>query len=77
MTPHGRFYALAGPGALSAFRAARLLQRLQAVDPGVHAVSGQFMHFVHAIRALDDGEMARLNALLDYGDPACRARRTD
>jgi phosphoribosylformylglycinamidine synthase len=70
MTPHGRFYALAGPGALSAFRAARLLQRLQAVERGVHAVSGQFMHFVHAIRALDDGEMARLNALLDYGEPA-------
>jgi phosphoribosylformylglycinamidine synthase len=70
MTPHGSFYALAGPGALSAFRAARLLQRLQAVDAGVQSVSGRFMHFVHAARALDDGEMARLNALLDYGDPA-------
>jgi phosphoribosylformylglycinamidine synthase len=73
MTPHGRFYALAGPGALSAFRAARLLQRLQAVDPNVNGVSGQFMHFVHATRALDEGESARLDALLDYGDPAVAA----
>ena len=69
MTPHGRYYALAGPGALSAFRAARLLRRLQAVEPNVAAVSGRFVHFVHATRALDDSEEARLKALLDYGEP--------
>ncbi|HQR54135.1 MAG TPA: phosphoribosylformylglycinamidine synthase, partial [Burkholderiales bacterium] len=73
MTPHGRSYSLAGPGALSAFRAARLLQRLQAVDAGVVSVSGQYVHFVHATRGLDDGEHARLTALLDYGDPAPNA----
>ncbi len=48
MTPHGRFYALAGPGALSAFRATRLLQRLQAIEPDVKTVTGQYLHFVHA-----------------------------
>ncbi len=69
MTPHGRYYALAGPGALSAFRAARLLRRLQAVEPNVAAVSGRFVHFVHATRALDDSEEVRLKALLDYGEP--------
>ncbi len=68
MTPHGRTYSLAGPGALSAFRAARLLQRLQTVDASVASVSAQYVHFVHATRALDDGEQARLAALLDYGD---------
>jgi phosphoribosylformylglycinamidine synthase len=70
MTPHGRFYALQGPGALSAFRAARLLRRLQAVGPAVVSVTAQFVHFVHATRELDAGEEARLKALLDYGDPA-------
>jgi phosphoribosylformylglycinamidine synthase len=70
MTPHGRTYSLAGPGALSAFRAARLLQRLQTVEPNVASVSAQYAHFVHATRELDEGERARLNALLDYGDPA-------
>ncbi len=73
MTPHGRTYSLAGPGALSAFRAARLLQRLQTVDPNVDSVSAQYVHFVHATRALDAGEEARLKALLDYGDPAALA----
>ena len=73
MTPHGRTYSLAGPGALSAFRAARLLQRLQAVDSNVGSVSAQYVHFVHATRALDAGEEARLKALLDYGDPAALA----
>jgi phosphoribosylformylglycinamidine synthase len=73
MTPHGRTYSLAGPGALSAFRAARLLQRLQAVDSKVDSVSAQYVHFVHATRALDAGEEARLKALLDYGDPAALA----
>lgn len=70
MTPHGRFYALAGPGALSAFRAQRLLQRLRAIDPDIGEVSGRYVHFVHATRALDPGAEARLNALLDYGERA-------
>ena len=70
MTPHGRFYALAGPGALSAFRAQRLLQRLRAIDPDIGEVSARYVHFVHATRALDAGEEARLNALLDYGERA-------
>jgi phosphoribosylformylglycinamidine synthase len=73
MTPHGWTYSLAGPGALSAFRAARLLQRLQTVDSNVDSVSAQYVHFVHATRALDAGEEARLKALLDYGDPAALA----
>ncbi len=33
----------------------------------------QYVHFVHATRALDAGEEVRLKALLDYGDPAALA----
>mgnify|MGYP005823988035 CR=1 FL=1 len=70
MTPHDRYYALAGPGALSAFRRERLLRRLQAVDAGVTSVVARHVHFVHAARELSADESARLAALLDYGDAA-------
>jgi len=70
MTPYGRFYALAGPGALSAFRRERLLRRLQAIDSAVARVDARFVHFVHATRELSDDENTRLAALLDYGEAA-------
>ena len=61
---------LSGCDALSAFRAQRLLKALQAVAPGVTAVSASYVHFAAAARALTDAEIKRLEALLDYGDAA-------
>jgi phosphoribosylformylglycinamidine synthase len=70
MNPHGLFFALAGPGALSPFRAERLLTRIRAVEPDAQAIAGRFIHFVHAARELDEHERARLDALLAYGEAA-------
>ena len=70
MTPPGRFYALAGPGALSAFRAAALLRRIQAVEPGATGIAARHIHFVHATRDLEPSETAQLASLLDYGPRA-------
>ncbi len=69
MTPQSTtFLALAGPSALSAFRAACLLASVQSIEKSVDSLSGRFVHFVHAIRPLDTAERARLDALLTYGD---------
>src|ERR1019366_6859878 len=58
---------LPGSQALSEFRLLRLLARLQAREPGVTAVSAQFLHFVQGSRELDALEGARLAQLLDDG----------
>ena len=59
-----------GSRALSTFRAERLLAQLKTRSSSVAAVSGRYIHFVHAERALEDAEMKRLETLLDYGDTA-------
>ncbi len=74
MTSHGKFFALAGPGALSPFRSERLLARVRRVAPGAEAIEGRFVHFVHVGRPLEDHEEARLAALLTYGEPAGEPR---
>ena len=61
---------LSGGDALSAFRAQRLLPVLKAAAPGVTAVSASYEHFVASTRELTADEIQRLEALLDYGDPA-------
>jgi len=48
MIPSGTFFALAGPSALSAFRAARLLSIIQAIEATAEEVVAQYVHFVHA-----------------------------
>lgn len=63
-------FKLTGSNALSAFRANRLLTALKGVEGGVTAVSACYVHFVSATRELTQTEKERLNALLDYGDPA-------
>lgn len=63
-------FKLTGSNALSAFRANRLLTALKGVEAGVTAVSACYVHFVSATRELTQTEKERLNALLDYGDPA-------
>jgi phosphoribosylformylglycinamidine synthase len=68
MHPSDMFLALDGPSALSAFRAARLLARLQSIEPGISAVSAQHLHFVHAVGAIEQGVRDKLTALLRYGD---------
>jgi phosphoribosylformylglycinamidine synthase len=72
LTSNDHAFALPGPRALSAFRAARLLTQLRAVDPQVESISGQFVHFVHLAAPLAAKERASLAGLLAYGED-CRA----
>lgn len=69
-TCNGMVFELNGARALSDFRAARLLAALQRVSSNIEAVSGRFVHFVHASRELTEAEKTRLGSLLDYGDAA-------
>ena len=45
-SPAGTLRLLAGPSALTPFEAARLLTKLQAVDPGVRAVEAAFLYLL-------------------------------
>ena len=67
MNPTDTFLALDGPSALSAFRATRLLARLQAIEPDISAVAARHVHFVH-LRGDAAAVSGKLAALLDYGD---------
>ncbi len=59
-----------GGNALSAFRAAALVRRLQAVAPGVHEVSARFVHWVASDAALDADSTETVRRLLSYGPAA-------
>lgn len=69
-TCNGMVFELNGARALSDFRAARVLAALQRVSSNIEAVSGRFVHFVHASRELTKAEEERLALLLTYGDAA-------
>jgi phosphoribosylformylglycinamidine synthase len=71
------YLALDGPSALSSFRAARLLERIRAIEPRAAAIRARHVHFVHAIGALDTEARARLAGLLDYGAVAPEEARAD
>ncbi|MDO5739686.1 MAG: phosphoribosylformylglycinamidine synthase [Ornithinimicrobium sp.] len=58
-----------GGSALSDFRAASLLRRLQPVAPAVIGVSAQFVHWVAADADLDDATQEAVGAILTYGQP--------
>jgi phosphoribosylformylglycinamidine synthase len=58
---------LAGPVALSAFRIAKLLERLRARDPAVEGVEACYVHFVDLARTLGAPERQVLEELLTYG----------
>ncbi len=60
---------LPGSNALSAFRTRSLLSQLQTVAPAIVGVSGRFHHFIDSSAALADDDVARLRALLTYGEP--------
>ena len=68
-TTNGIVFELNGPEALSEFRANRLLKALGQACADVEAVSGRFVHFVHAAKDLDEAAKCRLDSLLDYGTP--------
>jgi phosphoribosylformylglycinamidine synthase len=59
---------LSGSNALSVFRAQRLLSALQAIDPSVQGVHGQFLHFIDSSAELASDDVGKLQALLTYGD---------
>lgn len=73
-TCNGMVFELIGARALSDFRAARVLAALQRVSSNIEAVSGRFVHFVHASRELTKAEEERLASLLTYGDAAENVR---
>ncbi|GAA5164860.1 phosphoribosylformylglycinamidine synthase [Ornithinimicrobium tianjinense] len=61
--------AFPGGSALSDFRAAALLRRLQAVAPQVASVSARFVHWVASDAELTPAEHQSLAAILTYGEP--------
>ena len=63
-----------GPGALSAFRAERVLTELKTFMPSAQAVGAHYVHYVLTEKPLTDEEKARLADLLDYGEPDERVR---
>lgn len=73
----GIVFDLEGPRALSDFREERLLRALCAVEPSIEAVSGRFIHFVHAAGDLNEKAKSRLVSLLTYGDAPVTAVRAD
>src|SRR5579863_10532026 len=56
-----------GPPALSAFRLAKLLDRLIALEPAVSGLGARFMHFADLERPLSEAEHTVLAQLLTYG----------
>jgi phosphoribosylformylglycinamidine synthase len=61
---------LPGAPALSAFRIAKLLTRLAALEPAVASLEARFIHFVDTARALQPAELRILQQLLTYGPRA-------
>ncbi|WP_374587002.1 phosphoribosylformylglycinamidine synthase [Ideonella dechloratans] len=59
-----------GGNALSAFRAAALLPRLQAACPRITGVTARHVHWVWSDGPLSAEATAKLAELLNYGDPA-------
>ncbi|HYB34320.1 MAG TPA: phosphoribosylformylglycinamidine synthase [Steroidobacteraceae bacterium] len=58
---------IAGPPALSAFRIAKLLDRLTALESAVSGLEARFLHFADLAQPLSASERAILEQLLTYG----------
>ncbi len=58
---------LPGPAALSAFRIAKLLERLRARAPEIAELSTRFVHFIDLAQPLSVRELGILHQLLTYG----------
>lgn len=61
--------SLLGSSALSSFRRARLLSQFKAADLPIADVTARFEHFVATPAVPAPDAQARLETLLDYGDP--------
>jgi phosphoribosylformylglycinamidine synthase len=70
MSASDSFLVLDGPAAGSPFRLARVLARLQSLEPAVTAVAARYWHFVRIGAPLDAPAAARLERLLHYGERA-------
>jgi phosphoribosylformylglycinamidine synthase len=57
-----------GASALSEFRLAKLVSRLQQVQAGVRSVAAEFWHFAEVESDLPPEQLARLERLLQYGE---------
>jgi phosphoribosylformylglycinamidine synthase len=66
--------SLPGAPALSAFRIAKLLERLRALDRSVRGLGSRFMHFVDVARPLTAREQDILARLLTYGPRISESR---
>ena len=60
---------LEGGNALSDFRIQQLLPRVQALCPGIRALTGQYVHLVASNSPLDAAQTSVLSELLTYGEP--------
>ena len=58
-----------GGSALSDFRAAALLRRVQEVAPGVEAISARYVHWVASDAPLEEQTQQALARILTYGEP--------
>ncbi|HVW69354.1 MAG TPA: phosphoribosylformylglycinamidine synthase, partial [Steroidobacteraceae bacterium] len=67
MRPLSAMLSLPGAPALSAFRIAKLLAQLQAIESSVSALESRFTHFVDLDRELGPAEREVLERLLTYG----------
>ena len=72
-SPYLHLSSFEGGAALSDFRAAALLARLQEVEPSISALSARHVHWVATDHAPDDLLRQRLAALLDQGVPVAPA----
>jgi phosphoribosylformylglycinamidine synthase len=63
----GSILQLPGPPALSAFRLAKLTERLTAEEPAVRSLAARFVHFVELAAPLSASGRAVLERLLEYG----------
>jgi len=57
-----------GGNALAPHQVQALLPKLQAVNPKISAVHARFVHWVWLDKALPQGDVDKLSALLNYGD---------
>lgn len=67
MSRAGRILQLPGPPALSAFRVAKLSERLAALEPAVRSLAARFVHLIELAAPLSDAQHVVLERLLDYG----------
>src|SRR5690606_39404673 len=64
---HRPMLTLRGAPALSSFRQQKLLDSLRQINPDIHSLYAEYVHFVEVAEPLSSGERKILEALLHYG----------